>query len=75
MAMKVISKKQLDSMTTKETPCGMEGCTHDHGGLVYLHPKCHPGEIEVSYTHGTGLLRFGCRNCGATVAFIRVADE
>ncbi len=71
-----LSKEKLDGMTSPEAKCGGSGCGHDHDGTLYLHGRCHlGGRIEVSYTHGTGELRIGCRECGKTIAMVKVSEE
>jgi hypothetical protein len=41
-----------------------------------VHARCHVGApVEVSYLHGSGVLRIGCKKCGRQVAMIAVQSE
>jgi hypothetical protein len=69
----MLTKEDLDAMTKEG--CGVEGC-NNCGDVMFLHSRCHVGgPIEVSYRHRSGVLRVGCKKCGAVIAQIAVAED
>lgn len=57
--------------------CQMPGCDHKHhDSTFFFHARCHiRGQVEVSYTAGSGILKVKCRECGKVVADVKVAEE
>lgn len=64
----VLSRQDLES--SPEIPAGCFG----EGGLVQLHPKCHPHSgFGVVYIKGTGSIRLTCSTCHLPAVLIEVA--
>jgi hypothetical protein len=67
------TREVLDALVARG--CGVADCDHaHHAEPLFLHARCHlDGRIEVSYRHGSGVLRIGCRECGKVIAQVAVA--
>lgn len=70
-----MSLNRIDLDTIAARGCQEPGCSHEgHDQTIYFHGRCcMGGPIEASYTLGTGILRIGCRECGETIAEVKVA--
>lgn len=68
----MLSREELDRATFHG--CSAKDCEHD-AATIYLQADCHPsGKIEVSYRHGSGVLRIGCKECGRLITKVKVAE-
>lgn len=48
-------------------------CSHDDHGVMFLHPRCHPGAgNEVSYDRTTGCLTIKCNRCKQLIVIVEV---
>ena len=66
-------KKHLDAITAEG--CAIPDCQHDHTTL-FFRAKCHAdAPLDVSYTHGSGVLRISCRACRQDIVNVKVATE
>jgi hypothetical protein len=66
--MQPVTRKDLDP-----SPCGFDGCGHDHSEL-HFHGKCHPSAaVRVVYVKASGELVITCDRCRKMVAHILVA--
>jgi hypothetical protein len=75
----VISMKEalnqfaLDEITSQG--CQVPGCSHQHEEELYLRSRCHPNAgCSVSYEKGSGILKVTCKECGASIVEIQVAE-
>jgi hypothetical protein len=70
-----LTKITLDWMASHDgaTP----DCTlHKHDDTFYLRSRCHPeAPVEVSYEHGSGILKVTCAICYFPIAKIQVAPR
>ena len=74
--MATVGRAELDRLAAGG--CQHPGCDHaGHAGEpLYLHQRCHLGaRVEVSYRHGSGVLRIVCAACHEVVVEVRVAGE
>lgn len=68
-----VTKDALDRMTLHG--CQAEKCAEPFDGTMFFHGRCHVGgKLEISYTHGSGVLKIGCVECSATIADIKVGN-
>jgi hypothetical protein len=65
--------KDLDRMAAKG--CQDPTCGHtDHDATIFLNARCHmDGALDISYELNSGVLQLACRECGKTIAAIKVA--
>lgn len=66
-----LGKLELDIMAAHG--CQRPGCTHCDD-TIYFHQRCHPANLTVYYTRGTGLITLLCSECERKVAEIRVSE-
>jgi hypothetical protein len=71
---------QLDEAVSRG--CTTPGCTHDHGGDLFLTPRCHPGvgvRIEtINDLHGLpcgGVVHLRCWKCQAPVVQVALTTR
>jgi hypothetical protein len=59
-----------------ELICCTPGCTEDHSGPLYYHPKCHPHAGTLVVMHrGSDHIHVICMTCEKPVVEIAVASR
>jgi hypothetical protein len=65
--------KQADLDRAAVRGCTVAGCSHDHGGQIFLHARCHiDAQVSAQYV-APDTLQVSCADCGQFVC--RVAVE
>jgi len=55
--------------------CSNPDCKHKHHDELFLTGQCHPGNVNASYTKGSGEIKLTCRQCGNLIVAIAVASN